>query len=264
MEAGRSPDNGRIAIEIQYDGTAFNGWQVQNGGRTVQAEIEKAIRILMKESIRVVASGRTDTGVHAVGQVAHFDANSSIGLQRLCIGLNGILPRDVSVKNAYQVPGDFHARFGAVERWYRYLIHNHPSRTPFMLHRAMWVHDRLDVEYLRRVASHIVGEMDFSSFCKKRESKKINTVRRIAGIEIRRDDDRITIDIIGNAFLHNMVRIIVGTMVDMSKADTEPERILDVIAKRDRVYGGNTAPPCGLYLMRVRYDPDLSTMESAF
>lgn len=264
METGRGTDNRRLALEVQYDGTSFNGWQVQNGGRTVQGEIEKAIRILLREETRVVASGRTDTGVHAICQIVHFDTASDIGLQRACIGLNGILPRDVSVKNVYHVHGDFHARFGAVARRYRYCIYNHPSRTPFMQHRAMWVHEQLDVEYMKRVASHLVGERDFSSFCKKRESKKINTVRRVTGIDIRRKEALIMLDITGNAFLHNMIRIMVGTMVDMNKANADPEQILAVIAKCDRVYGGSTAPPYGLYLMEVSYDPGLSTMESAF
>jgi tRNA pseudouridine38-40 synthase len=264
MEAGRRGDNRRIAIEVQYDGTNYNGWQVQNGGRTIQGEIEKAIRILLKEGVRVTASGRTDTGVHALGQIVHFDTSCDINLQRICIGCNGILPRDISVKNAYLVNSDFHARFGAVRRSYRYIIYNHPSRTPFMLHRAMWVHEKLDVEYMKSVASLMIGEMDFSSFCKKRESRNINTVRRIEAIDIKKIDDCIILDIRGNAFLHNMVRIIVGTMIDMHKTEADPEKIRDIILKRDRVYGGNTAPPCGLYLMSVTYEPSLSGMESAF
>lgn len=264
MEAGRRADNRRIAIEVQYDGADFNGWQLQNAGRTIQGEIEKAIHVLLKETTRVVAAGRTDTGVHALGQIVHFDTGSGIGLQRLCIGLNGILPRDISIKNAYRVPGDFHARFGAVERRYRYLIYNHPSRTPFMRHRAMWVHDTLDVAYLKQVASHMIGEMDFSSFCKKRESRNINTVRRIISIDIHRHDDLIQFDIAGNAFLHNMVRIIVGTMVDMNRTNADPKGVVEIISKCDRVFGGKTAPPYGLYLMKVMYDPCLSTRESAY
>ncbi|MBN1495257.1 MAG: tRNA pseudouridine(38-40) synthase TruA [Spirochaetes bacterium] len=264
MEEGRGADHRRIAIEVQYDGTHFNGWQIQNGRRTVQEEIEKAIRVLLKERIRIVASGRTDTGVHAIGQIAHFDTVSTIGLQRICIGLNGILPRDISIRNAYHVHADFHARFGAVRRSYRYLIYNHPSRTPFMQYRAMWVHEKLDVGYLRRVAALLIGENDFSSFCKKRESFKVKTVRRITEINIRRHHDLVKVDIAGNAFLHNMVRIIVGTMIDMNKAEESPERILDVIARRDRVFSGKTAPPYGLYLMKVMYDPDLTSMDAAF
>lgn len=254
----------RIAVTVQYDGTAFNGWQAQPGGRTVQVEIEKAIRILLKEDTRVVASGRTDSGVHALGQVVHFDSDSDISLQRLCIGMNGILPRDVAVINGYDVPRDFHARFGAVGREYRYLIHNHPLRTPFMMYRALWVQDKLDLGYLRAVAAHCIGEMDFSSFCKKREAKDKNTVRRIDHITVEKEEDLIRIEIAGNAFLHNMVRILVGTMVEMHRYSKDPESVGEILAAQDRESSGATAPPYGLYLFRVLYDPPLSSMKTAF
>jgi tRNA pseudouridine38-40 synthase len=266
MDAGTSTQNKRrrIAIAVQYEGTSFNGWQSQLGGRTVQDEIERAIRILLKEETRVVASGRTDSGVHALGQIVHFDTDSDINLQRLCIGMNGILPRDVSVINGYAVPPDFHARFGAVKREYRYLIHNHPLRSPFMINRAMWVHEALDLAYLRAVATRCTGEMDFSSFCRKREAHKRSTVRRINRIDVDRDGDQVRIEIEGNAFLHNMVRILVGTMVEMHRKQADPESVRDIIAAHDRDSSGATAPPWGLYLLAVTYEPPLSAMESAF
>lgn len=264
METGSGSNARKIAIEIQYDGTCFNGWQLQKDSRTVQGELERALQILCREKIRVTAAGRTDAGVHALGQVVHFGTNSEIQLQRLCVGLNGILPRDISVKNAHRVPDDFHARFDALERTYRYLIYNHPSRTPFMIFRSMWVREELDVDYLRTVSALLVGEKDFSSFCKKRESRNVNPVRRINAIEIQRVDDWIRFEITGNAFLHNMVRILVGTVMEMHKNKDDPKLISEIISKRDRDYGGVTAPPYGLYLLSVRYDPSLSTMESAF
>ena len=249
---------------MQYDGSGFNGWQIQKGGRTVQGEIEKAIRILLKVAPRVTASGRTDSGVHAMGQVVHCDAPEDANLQKICIGLNGILPRDIAVKNAYRVNKEFHARFSAVGRRYRYCIYNNPMRTPFMMYRAMWVHERLDCGYLIETARHLIGEMDFSSFCKKSESKNVSTVRRITEVDIRKDGDLIMIDIAGNAFLHHMVRIIVGTMVEMNKKKSDPESIKEIIAGRDRELSGLTAPPYGLYLMRVEYEPRLEDRESAF
>jgi tRNA pseudouridine38-40 synthase len=264
MDTGSSTRRRRIAITVQYEGTSFNGWQAQLGGRTVQGEIENAILVLLKEETRVVASGRTDSGVHALGQVVHFDTDSDIPLQRLCIGMNGILPRDVAVVNGYNVPRDFHARFEAVNREYRYLIHNHPLRTPFMKYRAMWVHEPLDLDYLRAVAAHFVGEKDFSSFCKKREAHNKNTVRRLHRIGIEKDGDLIRIEIAGNAFLHNMVRILVGTMVEMHRKREDPASARDIIAAHDRDSSGATAPPYGLYLLCVTYEPSLSTMESAF
>jgi tRNA pseudouridine38-40 synthase len=264
MDEGNSTRYRRIAIVVQYDGTAFNGWQSQRGGRTVQDEIEKAIVVLLKEETRIIAAGRTDSGVHALGQVVHFDTDRNINLQRICIGLNGILPRDVSVVNVFEAPPDFNARFGAVSRHYRYLIHNHPNRTPFMMNRAMWVRGRLDPAYLREVARRCIGEMDFVSFCKKRETHNKNTVRRIDRIDIEANGPRIRINISGNAFLHNMVRIIVGTMIDMYEKKEDPDSIRNIIAARDRDSSGPTAPPYGLYLVGVDYDPPLSGMESAF
>jgi tRNA pseudouridine38-40 synthase len=264
METGTGPAIRRIAIEIQYDGTAYNGWQIQNGGKTVQGEIEKAALILLKEKIRVIAAGRTDSGVHALGQVAHFDTSGLMPLQRICIGLNGILPRDISIKNAYGVSSCFHARFDAVERSYRYLIYNNPLRTPFMAHRAMWVNKKIDIDYLKTAAGYLVGEKDFSSFCKKKEMKNKNMIRRVISIEIVKDEDLITFDITGNGFLHNMVRIIIGTLVEMNRRKSEPGLVMEILSKCDREFSGITAPPYGLYLRKVVYQPGLDTMESAF
>jgi tRNA pseudouridine38-40 synthase len=264
METGNRPGTGRIAIEVQYNGTGYNGWQIQSGGKTVQGEIEKAAGILLKQKIRAIAAGRTDSGVHALGQVVHFDTTSGIALQRLCFGLNGILPRDIAIKNAYRVNGDFHARYGAVERSYRYLIYNNPLRTPFMVNRAMWVNERIDLDYLKTAAAYLVGEKDFSSFCKKRERKNKNMVRRVVSIDINRDEDFVTFDITGNAFLHNMVRIIIGTLVEMGRRKSDPGLIGEILSKRDREFSGITAPPYGLYLRKVVYRPGLETMESAF
>ena len=139
----------RIALEIQYDGTGFNGWQIQNGGRTIQGELERALGILTREQVRVIASGRTDSGVHALGQIVHVDLVGDIELQRLCIGLNGVLDKDISVRNAFACPAGFHARFSAIKREYLYVIYNHPQRSPFMQYRALWVREPLDSEYLQ-------------------------------------------------------------------------------------------------------------------
>lgn len=258
--AGYSP---RIALLIQYDGTGFEGWQIQNGGRTVQGEIERAVRILTGEECRLTAAGRTDSGVHALGQVAHLDCPAGVKLERLCVGLSGILERDVAIKNAYAVPADFNARFDAVGREYLYLVYNGRQRSPFMLRRAMWVHHPLDVDYLRAASSHLVGELDFASFCKK-ISADGGTTRRIDSIAIDRNDELVAFRIRGNAFLHNMIRIIIGTLCDMHRRGDHPDRMLDVLESRDRDKAGATAPPYGLYLQHVDYDPPLATYESAY
>lgn len=264
MEPG-TPESGlnRIALEIQYDGTCYNGWQIQNSGKTVQGEIERAIKILTRRHVRLICAGRTDTGVHALGQVAHFNPEEKISLQRLCIGLNGILERDISIKNAYNVLPDFHARFSAVCREYIYLIYNHHLRNPFMTNRALWISHPLDLDYLRETAGYLVGEMDFKSFCKKISANE-NTVRRIDSIEIKKYNEVIVIRIKGNAFLHNMIRIIVGTMYQMFKDKKDPDYIVEIIKSKDREMSGDTAPPCGLYLNCISYQPPLSSMESAF
>ncbi len=254
----------RIALVVQYDGTGYEGFQIQKAGRTVQGEIERALKILTREDIRLTVSGRTDSGVHSLGQVIHFDTHSSMTLQRFCIGINGILDKDVSIINAYRVDPEFHARFSAKEREYLYLIYNYPQRTPFMINRAMWVYRPLDTEYLSGVARYLIGEKDFASFCKKRESLDKNTVRRINAVTIERKNEYIHITVRGTAFLHNMVRIIVGTLVDMNLSDAEPPSILSILNERNRDFSGVTAPPYGLYLNRVLYDPELSAYESAF
>jgi tRNA pseudouridine38-40 synthase len=254
---------GKIALIIQYDGTGFNGWQIQNKGRTVQGEIERALGILLKENHRVTASGRTDSGVHAFGQVAHFECKKDIDLKKICIGLNGILDRDVSIKNAYRVNSDFHARFSAVAREYLYLIYNHNQRNPFMNYRAMWVNYKLDVDYLRKTFNFLLGEKDFASFCKK-SSSNVNTIRRIEEIEVSLINELIIIRIRGNAFLHNMIRIMIGTIIEMIKDNVRSDFILEILNKSDRVYGGFTAPSYGLYLNNVIYNSPLSVMESAY
>jgi tRNA pseudouridine38-40 synthase len=253
----------RIALLIQYDGTAYNGWQVQDGGLTIQGELERAIGVLTRHVKRVTGSGRTDAGVHAHCQIAHFDDSSDIPLTRMCAGLNGLLPKSISVKNAYLVPGDFHARYRAIAREYLYLIHNHPQRNPFMIHRAMWHREPLDMDYLRGVASRLIGEHDFKSFCKK-ISADGNTVRRIFEIEFTRMDELVIMRIKGNGFLHNMVRSIAGTLLEMHKEKRNLEYLDDILSAKDRDAGGITAPPCGLYLNKVWYDPPLTTMPAAY
>ena len=253
----------RIALLIQYDGSAFNGWQYQDNGRSIQGEIEQAIAILTKETVRITASGRTDSGVHALGQVAHFDTNSDIPLDRFCIGLNGIMGYELSILNAYEVDTTFHARFSARKREYIYKIYNNPQRSPFMRYRAMWLNYHLDENYLADTLRYIEGEHDFASFCKKK-SRLENTVRTIFKTNVTRNDNYIQISITGNAFLHNMIRIIIGTCIDMYKNGKEPAFIKEIMEMKDRDCSGVTAPPYGLYLNEIKYDPVLSSFPHAF
>jgi tRNA pseudouridine38-40 synthase len=253
----------RYALLVQYDGTDFNGWQLQDKGRTIQEEFEKAVKIFTKEDVRVTASGRTDSGVHALGQVIHFDLYNEISLTKLCISLNGILPNEISVKNAYRVCNNFHSRYSAIEREYLYLIYRYPLRSPFMRYKAMWINHPLEIDYLRSVVSYLIGEKDFASFCKK-ISTGSGTVRKIESIEIHEQDSLIKIYFRANAFLHNMIRIIIGTAVQMYREKRDPSYMEQILKSRDRSVGGFTAPPYGLYLKRVTYDPPLDFYDSAF
>lgn len=253
----------RYALIVQYDGTNFNGWQLQDKGHTIQEEFEKAIYILTKENARVTASGRTDAGVHALGQVIHFDLNNEIPLQKICMSLNGILPSELSVKNAFKVNSDFHSRFSAVQREYIYLIYRYPLRTPFMRHKAMWVNHPFEADYVREVTSHLIGEKDFKSFCKK-ISQANGTVRKVESIDVTEQDDLIKIRFRANGFLHNMIRIIVGTTVQMYRENRDPSYVLQILEARDRNVSGFTAPPYGLYLNKIIYNPSLNFYESAF
>lgn len=253
----------RYALLIQYDGTSFNGWQLQDKGRTIQEEFEKAVAILSRENVRITASGRTDAGVHALGQVVHFDLRNEIPLKRICSSLNGILPPELSVKNAYKVGYDFHSRFSAKQREYLYLIYRYPYRTPFLRNKAMWINHSIEADYIREVTSHLVGQKDFASFCKT-ISKDYGTERKIESIDVIEQNDLIKIRFRANAFVHNMIRIIVGTTVQMYRENRDPAYIIRILDEKERSASGFTAPPCGLYLNRVVYDPPLNFYESAF
>jgi tRNA pseudouridine38-40 synthase len=216
----------------------------------------------VKERTRITASGRTDSGVHALGQVVHFDTESDINLSRLCIGLNGILPAAISVTNAFEVPADFHARFSALEREYLYLVHNHPFRSPFMMYRAAWLSQPADCAVLKKALACLKGEHDFASFCKKISAEK-GTVREIKHISVTERESLFIVRIRANAFLHNMIRIIMGTLFEIVRKGHHPSHMKKVLEARDRDAAGPTAPPYGLYLYRVYYDPPLEGFPSA-
>ncbi len=243
----------RYALIVQYDGTAYSGFQIQNNANSIQAEIEHALKILAGQDVRIVAAGRTDAGVHALGQVVHFDLGEDIPPDRLCISLNGILPADIAVKKACVVDNTFHARYSAIAREYMYVIYNHPYKSPFMRYRAMWVRQHIDIDYCKKAAGYCIGERDFASFCKKTSTDE-STVRYVEYIEVERVyDDLVIFTIKGNAFLHNMVRIIVGTILQLLQKGQSPETMKDIIERCDRNYSGPTAPAYGLYFKKVYY-----------
>lgn len=253
----------RIALSIQYDGTLFNGWQLQKSGRTVQYEIERCCSLLFRHPVSVVVSGRTDTGVHAIGQIVHLNTESLLPLEKICFSLNGMLPSDISVTNAFDVDESFHARFSATMREYLYIINNNQFRSPFLIFRATWVPRHIDTEKLNAYVRLLIGTHDFASFCKKQSAIGENTIRTIHDISIECKDGFIFIRIKGNAFLHNMIRSIVGTALYLEKRGADVSQMTKILAACDRDSAWETAPAQGLYLFRVSYDPDLSQYKAA-
>lgn len=246
----------RYAAIVQYDGTAYSGFQIQHNADSIQSRIEHAVKVLTREDVRIISAGRTDAGVHALGQVAHFDLHNELAPDRLCIGLNGILPADIAVKCVARVDSRFHARFSALAREYHYIIYNHPFKSPFIRYRAMWVKEPIDIEYCRTALSYCLGMKDFASFCKK-SSSEMNTVRHIDSVDVHTMcRELVVFTIKGNGFLHNMVRIIVGTILTIMKNHESPQKMQNIIDKCDRSYGGITAPSYGLYLNKVYYPSD--------
>ncbi|HET7362695.1 MAG TPA: tRNA pseudouridine(38-40) synthase TruA [Burkholderiales bacterium] len=244
----------RIAIGLEYDGSCFLGWQTQPGGGTVQDVLQAALAAIAGEPVTVFGAGRTDRGVHARGQVAHFDTSAVRPDTAWVRGVNAFLPEAVAVLWARPVDAEFHARFSAVARTYRYRLDNRPVRPALAARRAGWYHAPLDVEAMRAAARALLGEHDFSAF-RAAECEAASPVRTVHSLDISREGERIELVIRANAFLHHMVRNIVGSLVYVGAGKQPPGWIADVLAARDRSKAAPTFAPEGLYLERVEYDP---------
>lgn len=244
----------RIALGVEYNGTNFSGWQWQVECRTVQDEVEKALSYVADHPVRVVCAGRTDTGVHAQEQVVHFDTHASRDLHAWVLGANTNLPPDVSILWAVKVDDDFHARFSAIARSYRYVILNRQSRPALRYERVSWAHSSLDEQRMSDAAKYFIGKHDFTTFRAVACQSK-TPVRTIEKLNVARHGEYLVIDITANAFLHHMVRNIAGVLMEIGRGDKEPEWVPELLESRDRRVGGVTANPGGLYLMSVDY-PD--------
>ena len=244
----------RIALGIEYDGTAYNGWQRQRTGHGVQACVEDAIAEVANEPVEITCAGRTDTGVHAVGQVAHFDTAARRSERGWLLGANSNLPDDVNVTWVKPVADEFHARFSANSRSYRYVILNRLVRSALHRNRSWWVHQAIDVDRMHNAAQALVGEHDFSSF-RAAGCQASGPVREIHSISVSREADRVILEVTANAFLQHMVRNITGTLVEIGTGEQPAEWVAQVLARRDRKEGGVAAPPHGLTLVSVEY-PD--------
>lgn len=242
----------RFAVGLEYDGSAYAGWQIQASAASIQSVAEQAFGRVADHPIALTCAGRTDAGVHAVGQVAHFDSEAVRTVRAWALGANTHLPGDVCVLWAHEVPGEFHARYAAIARSYRYVILNRGSRPALSRHRVCWVHRPLDAQRMQSAAAHLVGEHDFSAF-RAAECQSRTPIRRMDSIVVTRSAEHILIDVTANAFLHHMVRNIAGVLIEIGAGEAEPEWARKVLESRDRAAGGVTAPAGGLYLMRVDY-----------
>jgi tRNA pseudouridine38-40 synthase len=243
----------RIAIGIEYDGSAYSGWQMQQHAPSVQAELERSLSRVADHELRLTAAGRTDAGVHALMQVAHFDTTVSRPEQAWVLGGSAECAPDVSVLWARPVPDDFHARFSALSRSYVYRIVNRRVRPALERSRACWVRRPLDADAMHAAAQALAGEHDFSAF-RAAECQSRTPVRRVLEVSVRRDADRIEIAITANAFLHHMVRNVAGTLVSVGVGDRPTGWVAEVLASADRTRAGATAPPQGLYFAGVEYE----------
>lgn len=244
----------RIAIGIEYDGTAYNGWQRQRNGAGVQERLEDALTEVANETIEISCAGRTDAGVHASGQVAHFDTKADRSDHGWLLGANSNLPDDINVSWVQRVDDEFHARFSAITRSYRYRILNRPVRSALQRRRAWWVYQKLDHECMHDAAQALLGKHDFSAY-RAAGCQASTAVREITSIGVTRNGDQIVLDVTANAFLQHMVRNIMGTLVAVGSGEEDAAWAREVFESRDRTRGGVAAPPHGLTLVRVEY-PD--------
>ena len=242
----------RFAAGLEYDGRAYSGWQFQPGLQTVQDVVQRALSRVADAPVACVCAGRTDAGVHALAQVVHFDSAAVRSERGWRLGANSYLPADVSVAWLREVPEQFHARFSATARSYRYLVFNRDSRPALAAGRATWERRPLDAARMHAAAQALVGEHDFSAF-RAVECQAKSPLRRVERLDVTRNAEWLTLAITANAFLHHMVRNVAGLLLSVGHGESPPERVLAVLASRDRKINAATAPPDGLYLSAVRY-----------
>jgi tRNA pseudouridine38-40 synthase len=242
----------RIVLGIEYDGSGYHGWQRQQSGNTVQQTLEAALSQVANQPVKTTCAGRTDTGVHATGQVVHFDTSVTRESRAWIMGVNSNLPADIRVTWTCELEDDFHARFSARRRHYRYVILNQLHGSALLDKRVCREHANIDVCRMRTAAGHLLGEHDFTSF-RAVACQAPHPVRTIYTLDITRTGRFIYLDIEANAFLHHMVRCIAGVLLRIGRADASPDWARDLLEVRERTAGGVTAPAAGLYLVAIRY-----------
>ena len=241
-----------IKLIIEYDGKSFNGWQKQPTKLNIQGEIEKAIEEITGEKVDLTASGRTDAGVHSLGQTANFKTESQIPIEKIPKAINSKLKKSIVIKSAEEVDERFHSRYSVKSKTYRYIINNSDNGTAIYRGLEYHIPMKLDVKKMQEAMKFFEGEHDFKGFKASGTSSK-SSVRTIYKGEVKHEGERIIIEVTGNGFLYNMVRIIAGTLVDVGLEKIKPEEIPEIIESKDRTKAGKTLPPHGLYLLKVEY-----------
>lgn len=242
----------RVKLEVAYDGTNYCGWQIQPNGITIEEVLNKKLAELLKEEIVVIGASRTDSGVHALGNVAVFDTETHIPAEKISFALNQRLPEDITIQSSCEVPLDFHPRYCNSVKTYEYRILNRKFDIPSLRLYSYFMYMPLDEEAMKRAAAYIVGEHDFKSFCSSR-SQVTDTVRNVYSIKVTKEGEMIVIRISGSGFLYNMVRIIVGTLVKVGLKVYPPEYVQEILEKRDRAFAGSKVPANGLTLVNIYY-----------
>jgi tRNA pseudouridine38-40 synthase len=242
----------RIKLIVAYDGTAYCGWQIQPNGITIESVLNEALTKLLGEDILVIGASRTDSGVHALGNVAVFDTGSGMPADKIAFALNTKLPDDIRIQESYEVPLDFHPRYCKTLKTYEYKIYNHKVSDPTVRLYSLFYYLKLNVEHMKEAAEYLVGEHDFKSFCNVRSDVK-DTVRSIEQLSVEQDGHMITVSITGSGFLYNMVRIIVGTLLKVGRGTYPANQVEAILAAKDRAAAGPTARPEGLTLVKIEY-----------
>ena len=242
----------RIKLTVAYDGTNYYGWQKQPDAITVEEVVNRELTRLLQEPIEVIGASRTDSGVHALGNVAVFDTDTRIPPEKISYALNARLPKDIVIQDSKEVPPDFHPRRTDCVKTYEYRILNTRFPVPIMRLYAHYVYKPLDVEKMQAAAAFLVGEHDFASFCSAGSQVK-ETVRTIYRLDLNREGNMVSFQVEGNGFLYNMVRIIAGTLIEVGIGSYPPERVREMLEAKDRIRCGPKAPACGLTLVGIRY-----------
>ena len=242
----------RVRLTVAYDGTNYHGWQIQNNGITIESELNRCLTDLLREPVEVIGASRTDSGVHALGNIAVFDTTSRMPAEKISYALNQRLPEDIRIQLSEEVEPDFHPRYCDSEKTYEYRILNRKFPVPTERLYTYFYHYKLDVDKMKAATSYLIGQHDFASFCGAKAQVK-TTIRTVTGIDVWRDGDIVTIRVTGTGFLYNMVRIISGTLIEVGNGQYPPERVKTILEACNREMAGPTAPAQGLTLMGIEF-----------